>query len=210
MKIFSIEGGLYNFLDKFSNFFLLNLLWLIMCIPIITIFPATIAMFGVVRKWIKGEHVKLFNCFFTLFKENFIQSLLIGVIAFIFTLLLILNFNITSLMDNPFKVITLSLLSLIGFLSLCTSVYIFPVIVNYNVKWTAVIRNSFLLSVSQPFVTLPSILILLISMVIVYTVPITLFIVGSLSAYLIYFLCNKTFQKVEAQFNQFKKEGQSA
>lgn len=51
-ELFSMDRPIYRTLESFSNLVILNLLWILMCLPIITIFPATIAMFGVIRQWI--------------------------------------------------------------------------------------------------------------------------------------------------------------
>jgi hypothetical protein len=74
-----IDGKFYTILLFISNFFLLNLLWLVMCLPIITIFPATAAMYGVVRQWIIHKDPSIFRPFFHYFKENFKQSILIEI-----------------------------------------------------------------------------------------------------------------------------------
>ncbi|HYK73091.1 MAG TPA: DUF624 domain-containing protein, partial [Pseudoneobacillus sp.] len=41
------------FLNSFFQFIYLNLLWLLFSLPLITFWPATAALFGVVRKWIR-------------------------------------------------------------------------------------------------------------------------------------------------------------
>jgi uncharacterized membrane protein YesL len=67
-------------INTLSNFFLLSLLWLLMCLPIVTIFPATASLFAVVRDWKTKSSTHLFSIFFRYFKENFKQSILPGLI----------------------------------------------------------------------------------------------------------------------------------
>ena len=55
----------------------LNLIWLICCIPIITIGPATTSMYCVARKMAEGEWPAVLKSFFKAFKDNFKQSLLV-------------------------------------------------------------------------------------------------------------------------------------
>ncbi len=44
-----LDTKAYQWFEGAANFFLLNLLWLLACAPVVTIFPSTAAMFGVVR-----------------------------------------------------------------------------------------------------------------------------------------------------------------
>lgn len=198
MNIFSIDGGLYRFLEKFTNFFLLNLLWFLMCLPIITIFPATAAMFGVVRQWIHKKDDGVFRNFFTQFKLNFKQSFFIGILWFILALLFYFNFNISMQMTGFIRVFIVSSLLFVSLFFTMTSIYLFPVMVHYEVKWVNVIKNSMLFSVSQLWITILCGLILLLASFISYIIPITFIIVWSIAAYLVYALCDRTFKKVES------------
>ncbi|WP_084040568.1 DUF624 domain-containing protein [Gracilibacillus boraciitolerans] len=66
------ENIFFRILDIFAHFVLLNALWIICCVPIVTIFPSTTALFGVVRKWhTDGHDVGCIRLFFSLFRENF-------------------------------------------------------------------------------------------------------------------------------------------
>src|SRR5699024_2076240 len=91
----------FRILDIFAHFVLLNILWFILCIPIITIFPATTALYAVVRKWVtEGTDAGVFQIFFVSFKANFKKSFIIG----LFWLLagLILYFDLSILLKNEF------------------------------------------------------------------------------------------------------------
>src|SRR5215213_2057949 len=73
-----LDTRIYRWLETATDFFLLNLLWLVACLPVVTIFPSTAAMFGVVRDWVRGKEGSLTRTFITRFQENLGQSLLIG------------------------------------------------------------------------------------------------------------------------------------
>ncbi|MCR2822479.1 YesL family protein [Lederbergia panacisoli] len=210
MNIFSIDGGFYRFLEKFTNFFFLNLLWFIMCIPIITIFPATAAMFGVVRQWVQKKDSGVFKPFFSLFKENFLQSFLLGLVWFAFALMFYFNFMITWQMSGTVKVVMVSALSFICLFFLMTTVFLFPVMVHYKTRFTILIKNSFLFSISQLWVTVVCGIIFLLTALISYFIPITTIIIWSIGFYLIYTLCHRSFNKIEAlvQLNQETQEVQ--
>ncbi|MCA9960348.1 MAG: YesL family protein, partial [Anaerolineales bacterium] len=127
-----LDTRLYRWLDTVSDFFLLNLLWLLACVPIITIFPATAALFAVVRDWVKGKETGFFKSFFRYMRENFGQSLAVGLTWTVVGLVLLADFlfvrSITSWARTPLLVLVLSL----GVIYLATAVYIFPVMAQYH------------------------------------------------------------------------------
>lgn len=188
-----MDGKIYKTMEFIMNAFLLNLLWLVLCLPILTIFPATTAMFGVVREWKKQNDISIFSSFFRLLKENFKQSFLIGLLWLVFTGLLLGDFIITNQLNSSVKYILFSFFFLMGILYLFVSIYIFPVLVHYKVTWKYAIKNALLLSISRLHHTILSILIIAAVMVLCFYLPAALMLGFSISAYLIYSLVSSGF-----------------
>jgi uncharacterized membrane protein YesL len=44
-----LDTRVYRWMETAMDFFLLNLMWLAVRLPVVTIFPSTAALFGVVR-----------------------------------------------------------------------------------------------------------------------------------------------------------------
>ncbi|MBP1591771.1 MAG: YesL family protein [Oscillospiraceae bacterium] len=63
--------------------FLLNLIYVLACIPIITIGPATAGMFRVVKNYSIDRHAYVWQDFKQGFKENFFKALIMGIIDII-------------------------------------------------------------------------------------------------------------------------------
>ena len=76
--------------------------------------------------------------------------------------------------------------------------YLFPVMVNYVNDWRTVIKNSFLISLSQLWITLLCVLICVVMLFVVLLVPVTGLLAGSLTAYAVYALCKRAFSRIEA------------
>jgi uncharacterized membrane protein YesL len=199
MKLFNLDGPLYQFLSRLTDYLILTLLWFLLCIPVVTIFPATAAMFGVVRQWVMKKDPSITSSFFTYFKENFKQSFLMGIVWIFFAVVVFTNYRLILQMPEVMKVIMVSVMSLFAFLFLFTSVYLFPVMVHFRTNWMGVIRNSFLLSISQLWVTIRCLFILFITVILVNIMPFLIFIIGSFTAYLTYYLCDKSFQKLKIE-----------
>ncbi|WNF35669.1 YesL family protein [Bacillaceae bacterium IKA-2] len=79
------ESAFKQKLDMITDFWMLNLLWVVVCLPVITIPPATFALYHVLYKWVKGEGSGLSKEFFHGFKIYFWRSYLLfigwGIIA---------------------------------------------------------------------------------------------------------------------------------
>src|SRR3954471_19403052 len=125
MKFF--ESALYQIINTISNFFLLNILWLLMCLPIVTIFPATAALFAVLREWQTKRSTQLFTLFFRYFKENLVQSVMLSIIWAFCSSILYVDFLFTNQMTSNLKPIFSITLFLVTILFSFTTIYLFPV-----------------------------------------------------------------------------------
>ncbi len=168
-----------------------------MCIPIITIFPATTAMFGVVRQWVQKKDNGVFRNFFVFFKENFLQSFIVGLVWLLLAFSLYYNINVSLHMSGVLKIVMVSTFMFFSIFFIMTSIFLFPVMVHYKLRWTLLIKNSFLISISQLWVTVLCGIILVLAAFLSVFIPITSIIVWSIAVYFLYLLCERSFRKIE-------------
>ena len=64
-----MTARIYRVLEVFTDLVYLNLLWLVACLPVVTIAPSNTAMFGVVRGWIGGKDTPTTREFYSHFRE---------------------------------------------------------------------------------------------------------------------------------------------
>ena len=79
-ELFNMDNPFWRFMGKIADVIILNLLWIICCIPIITIGPATTATYYVALRLADDQDGYIFKNFFKSFKQNFRQGVIIGVI----------------------------------------------------------------------------------------------------------------------------------
>jgi uncharacterized membrane protein YesL len=194
-----LNGRIYAGVEFLTGLIVLNLLWLIACIPVVTAFPATTAMFGVVREWIKEGDTATLEPFVRHLRANFAQSLWIGFVWTLIGALLAIDFLVIRSLESWLKMPLFMLLGLAIICYLFASVYLFPVMVNYETHWRNVIKNSFLIAISQLGTTLLCLLVVALSIILLYLLPILGLAAGSGTACLIYFLCGRAFRRIEAQ-----------
>lgn len=149
MNLFNLDNPLMQFLGKLADLFILNILFLICCIPIITIGPATIALYTVALKAVKNEESYIMSSFFKAFKSNFKIGTLTWLIVFLFGMILFIDFRILPSIAAPFGQVLQVLTLMIALLYLITGIYIFPYIARFENSVIGSLKNAFLLAVAH-------------------------------------------------------------
>lgn len=165
-----------------------------------TLFPATTAMFVVVRKWIMGEEdVPLFKTFFKGFKENYLYSMLGGFVFILIGVIAGVNFRFYGELQ--------SMASLLSYLFIALFVLVVAAFFNFfcllshlHMKFWALIKNSFLFSIGKILTSIVVLLtctaVVLISTKFTFLIP---FFSGSLIAYLTFWHFYRALAKIQAK-----------
>jgi uncharacterized membrane protein YesL len=193
-----LDTRVYRWLEVATDFFLLNLMWLVACLPVVTIFPSTAAMFGVVRDWVREKEGSLVRTFVTRFRENFRQSLLVGVVWTVFGVTLFLDFIVAGQLSSGAEIVLKSVLVLASSVYAFGSIFLFPVMVHYESDWKTVIKNSLLLSIGRLPTTLVCLVFVAVMVGLTVVVPLLVISTPSITAYVVYRLCDREFRKIEA------------
>ena len=85
-SLFNLDNPIWRFMGKLVDVFILTLLWAVCCIPIITIGPASTAVYYVTLKLVRDEESYTVRSFFKSFKENFKQGSVGALSCFFFYL----------------------------------------------------------------------------------------------------------------------------
>lgn len=189
------DNRLIQAAETVINFLLLNLLWLVASLPIVTAYPATAALFSVVRGWQRQEDSAIVATFFRAFRENLKQSLLVGIAWTLLGVVLLVDLVAARRMPTVLS-LPLSLAAVaLGLLYLLTSLYIFPVMVNFHTTSLGIVRNAFILAMSQPLVGLLTLACLVALAAVTLAVPFVLLCSGSIAAYCLYAVCDRAMRK---------------
>ncbi|CAM4078219.1 YesL family protein [Lederbergia lenta] len=150
--------GLYRACDWIMKLTILNILWIsfsLLGLILFGIFPATAAMFAVVRKWAMAEmDVSIFQTFWQSYKKEFVKGNLLGAIITICSIVLYIDFHFLQVATNSAIKMLFIPFWIIVFLFICTLFYVFPMFVHYNMKIREVLKNSFFIMVMNPLRTL--------------------------------------------------------
>lgn len=78
--LLDIDGPVMQFITKIVYSAWLNILWMLCCLPIVTVGASTTALFYVTLKIAKNEEGNITRAFFRSFRENFRQATLVWLI----------------------------------------------------------------------------------------------------------------------------------
>lgn len=132
------------FCRKFTKLIKLNLLFLLFCIPIVTIGPAFAAMTKIARYYVEEKPVFLLSDFWAAFKENFFQALPIGILhlGLIYIIWQAFFFYYVQAHSNGLFWILIGIILLLAILILFSSYYIYLVMVSVSLKLWQILKNS--------------------------------------------------------------------
>src|SRR5699024_5793217 len=145
---------LYSIATWVFNVVYLNLLWILFSIiglVFFGLFPATAAMFAIVRKWIiLGERdFNIFTIFWSFYRKDFLK--LNGFALFFFIIGYFIYFIISFFLLFPYSIHLLyQVMIILTLVYGMTLLYFFPVYVHFKLGFFQYIRQAFLLAVISP------------------------------------------------------------
>ncbi|MEH6992463.1 YesL family protein [Neobacillus drentensis] len=165
-KIFSVDGRIFSTLTKIFDLLILNSVFLIGCMPIITIGASLTALYSVTLKMVRNEESNVVNDFWNSFKKNLKQSSIIWLVAlFVFASFI---FFAQTIFSTNYSLFLYPLLLLVT-VCLFTFMYVFPLIAKFENSSFLIIKNAFFISLHS---TAYSILIFVITIFFVFIIPI--------------------------------------
>lgn len=123
----------------------LNLIFMLFCLPVITIGPALTARSYILREFVKEKPVFLWSDFKDRFLENFKQSVPIGLLQLFTTALLGLNiyYLATQLeLNDTVRLIAIGLTAVVFMLFSFLHYYIYTLLVTFELSYAALYRDS--------------------------------------------------------------------
>ncbi|MBO5502211.1 MAG: YesL family protein [Clostridia bacterium] len=147
VEAFGENAALY--LEAIKSLFFQTLLLLIPCIAITGPFTAGITY--VTRNWARDEHAFIFSDFVDAMKANWKQALITSVITGVMpTVVYVCNMYYGGMAEgNLIFMVPQVLCILIGIIWSLMLVYIYPLIITYDLKYKDVLRNAVLLSIAR-------------------------------------------------------------
>ncbi|MEH7010885.1 DUF624 domain-containing protein [Neobacillus niacini] len=204
-------GKLLGICQWITRLAYINLLWLFFMSVGLFVFgaaPSTVAMFTIMRKWIKGEtDLPVFSFFWETCKKEFWKANRLGFILLGISIVLYLDWCLISSVQGSLYPILIGCLFGVVFLFLIVMLFIFPVYVQYEYKTLQYIKTAFLLGISYPLYTM----VMISAAICVFAISlffngIGLLFFGSSISYVLMYISNLLFTKIAKEFNVVVKK----
>lgn len=151
MNINWLENPIMQGIGRVADFVMLNLLWIICSLPIITIGASTAALYTVMLKLVKNEEGYIVKGFFKAFKENFKQSTIMELIFLVASVILVVDFSALKLMPEKMASYMWVFLVVMLCLLISTAVYAFSL----QARFVNTVRNTLKNALILVFAKLP-------------------------------------------------------
>lgn len=154
MKFLDIDRPIGQFRCKIGDIIILNFLWIICSLPIITIGASTSALYYTWMKQFRECDAPVYRYFLSSFRDNLGQSTIAWLISLLMAAALILDISFFQALDTNIGKICLYFFGilLIGFG--LTMLYLFPTIAAFHATTIQHFKNAFIFAFSHPLATL--------------------------------------------------------
>ncbi len=142
------KKGFFHFFElygrKIVKLVQLNLLYILCCIPVVTIGPATAGLTYVLRNFAREEHSWVVSDFFEQCKKNLKQGLIVGNLNLLIWVVLVYDFLFFSGWQG-FEFMRFFILAL-GVLFAIMNFFIYSIMVTFDIKVIDIYKNAMILT----------------------------------------------------------------
>lgn len=150
--MFRADSKLMRILETAADFIALNLLFIMTCLPVVTVGASTAAMYTVTRRMARKEHPAVTQAYFAAFKSNFRQSIPLTLLLLCPFLLLaalkvliVLQILMATPLFNGFFTVAMIVISVIW-------TYLWPIQAWFENSKMDTLRNAMLMPFGNPLI----------------------------------------------------------
>ena len=148
------DNKFFAFLSNVTNLIILNLIWIVFCIPVVTIVPATAAMYYTTMKMVKKEDPYIVRSFLRSFRQNFRQGIILSAILVAVVGLLYVDMQVLQSFPSKFHLVLLIVFYALCALTAVVAAYVCPLLSQFNNTIIATMKNSVIIGLSHPVKTI--------------------------------------------------------
>lgn len=140
--MFKYNGPFFTVLSRILDIIILNVVWMVCCIPIITIGPATCALYGVFFKIKEKKDYNVFTQFFLEFKNNLKQGLLCSLVLLAVAAVLYMDYRVV-FFDETFSLTFMQgLFWVVLIVATAYFSWLFPLIAKFDNSFRGMLKNA--------------------------------------------------------------------
>lgn len=166
--MFKLDGPIHKLLSRILDLIILNVIFTICCIPVVTIGASWCALYDVMFKIKEEKDSNVFKQFFIAFKNNFVQSLFGTLILLAIAALLYMDYNIVFVQKLYDSAVMRALFYIVLFVVTGFFSWLFPMIARFDNKFGMQFKNAFMLCLAHLPTTILVILLNLSPFILLY------------------------------------------
>ncbi len=185
MNIFNPDSPIMRFLSRLFDLIILNALFIVCCLPVVTIGASITAMYSITLKMVQNEECYIVKAFLGSFKKNFKAATLLWIPIFFIGIFFYAVFKgydyviAQNLLDESFYFLRYPIVCLC--IALCSGyLYLFPLLSFYETSTKQLVKNAFLLSLGHLPTTIIVLCLHIFVLIVVFYIPTLLVPVFSL------------------------------
>lgn len=167
-RLFNMNNRFFTFMGRIADLIVLNILFMVCCIPIVTIGSALTALFYVELKAVRNEESYIIRSFFKAFRDNFRQSTILWLIMLATGALLYVDFAVLKVLPDSTVMIVRYGLWIITLLYTMVSLYLYALQAKFYNPIKNTLKNALLMSIKHLPYTLMMLLTTIIPVVLVF------------------------------------------
>lgn len=147
-KFFNPDSPLMRFMTKVADLMILNILFLVTCLPIFTVGAAWTALHAVTLKMVRDQEGAIAKSYFRAFCQNFRQSTWIWLAALALGFVLLLDIRFLNSLDTALAQGLKLAVQVIGIAAFAVGQYLFPLIAKFEASTSAYVKNACLMALA--------------------------------------------------------------
>lgn len=195
--MFKMDNLFFRIVNKAFDVVAVSILWVICCIPIVTIGASTTALYWTVYKNIRQNRGYCYKGFFRCFKENFKITVPASVIFFVLTILNLWDTVVSYNYINKISSLAGFQLVFLGFwvLIMAWAIWTFALTARFENSWQNTMKNAGLMFFAHLPVTLGIVAVFAVSVLLVCYIPILIVVLPVGAMFLNSLMLEKIFIK---------------
>ncbi len=146
-SFFSPDSPFNTFMTLVFDLVVLNVLWLVCCIPVVTIGASTTALYTVMLKRVRNEEGYVLRGFFSAFKANFTETLPLTFLMLLLAALLSTDLYITGRWEGLPGSLMYGLCLAAIFVAVGMYSYIWPLVARFRNTFRGTLNNAWRMAV---------------------------------------------------------------
>ncbi|MCL2500776.1 MAG: DUF624 domain-containing protein [Defluviitaleaceae bacterium] len=205
-EFFGLEGPFNKYGGMIADMVLVSLMWLLFCLPIITIGASTTAMFYVTTRRIADREGYITSDFWFAFKNNMRKATILWLIIFVVLVLLFMNLLLLTNEEVTFEggIFGIVLPAQLVFLFMISimSVYIYPLMARFDMGLVQVVKSAFYMSVRHFLTSVCCVVMAVAAFFLFLRFPPLILVAPGLYAWLASYMIMKVFKKYRPEMDR--------